>query len=197
MKRYPHTTKIQLVVMLAIAALAGRTTLADPTNSESTAAGTAPVKAKAMASTIFEEKWDGIASVAWLPKAPSTEVDKGIHVAKITTSKAGESNVVQVVLLPRTFAGKWVTVTTRVKGDKVSTRPNPYNGPKVGFHFKNAEGVDSYPQSDALPDGTFDWMDVKWRVLVPSNVASGEFGIGLENVQGTLLVAPISITAAD
>jgi hypothetical protein len=146
--------------------------------------------------TILDEHWDSSSSTTWLPQAPTTEVKDGLHAAKFTVLKADSSNVSSFVFSPSAIAGHWITVHTRVKGDGISTRPKPYNGPKIVFHLHCADGKDSWPQADALPDGTFDWKDVDWRLRVPDNVATAEFGIGLENVQGTLWMGPVTITAS-
>jgi lysophospholipase L1-like esterase len=146
------------------------------------------------AETITDEKWDGHSATSWLPANPSMETQEGIQVATFKTAATGISDVVQTVLIPGEIAGKWLTVKTRIKGIDISPRPQPYNGAKVCFHFHNAEGKDDYPQVISLPDGGFGWKNIEWRLRVPDNVVSGEFGIGLENVRGTLWVGPLTIT---
>jgi hypothetical protein len=141
----------------------------------------------------MDETWSNPPSLNWVPAPTVVQVD-GRNVAKIT-SQGADGAKFAVALDVAQFAGRTVTVHTRIKADSVSEPPKPWNGVKIMFRVRNAEGALDYPQ-DRQPGGTYDWKDIDWTVQIPANTVELDFTIGLEDVTGTVSYDAIKISTA-
>jgi hypothetical protein len=151
----------------------------------------APVAAAAEPIQI-DETWGETLRLAWNPVPPVAQED-GHGIAKITSDDATKNVTFGAPLNVQKFSGQTVKITTRVRADSISDKPNPWNGVKLMFHLRNAEGKLDYPQFK-LPTGTYPWTDVAWTVTVPENTVELYLTIGLEKVTGTACYDAIHIS---
>jgi lysophospholipase L1-like esterase len=160
------------------------------------ATGPAPAATPAAASdgqpVEVDETWSTPPVLAWDPM-PTIEQQDGRNVAKIFAATTAGAKC-QAPLDLSKFAGREVTIHTRIKADSVSEKPKPWNGIKLTLRIQNAEGKLDYPDYRP-PTGTFDWQDVTWKVRIPDNVVSVNLVIGLEDVSGTVWYDGIQISA--
>ncbi len=161
--------------------------LTDPASADRDSPRTAPSTAQ-----IVDEEWTGTSGLAW-SRSPLVETEDEHAVAKMINSTPGGSEMMTASLPVDALKGRWVTIEARVKGEGISIHPQPWNGPKLMLHFRNAEGKDDYPQAP-LPDGSFDWKDIRWRLRVPDNVIDVQLSLGLEAVRGTVWFGALRIS---
>jgi lysophospholipase L1-like esterase len=170
------------------------------------AAASAPAAAPAPAPTapttpdstpVVEEKenWGQPTDLKWIPEATVVQLD-GKNVAKASVTDATKDCKYGLVLNASEYAGRTITIKTRVKADSVSTPPQPYNGVKIMFRTQNAEGKVDFP-GYPMPVGTYDWQEVTWSMRVPDNTVQLWFYIGLEKVSGTVWYDSIDISAGN
>jgi lysophospholipase L1-like esterase len=139
-----------------------------------------------------DETWGATPDLPW-GTVPTIEQQDGKNVAKISSATTvGDKS--ETPLDISKFAGREVTIHTRVKADSVSEPPNVWNGIKLTLRLRNAEGALDYPDY-RFPAGTFDWKDVSWKLRIPDNIVGMDLMIGLENVSGTVWYDGIQITA--
>jgi lysophospholipase L1-like esterase len=167
-------------------------TTAPSAPTETVAAAPAPDAPVAAEPIQIDENWGDPLGLTWSPVPPLAQED-GHGIAKITSGDATKDVTFGAALNVQQFSGQTVTISTRVRADSVSDKPNPWNGVKLMFHVRNAEGKLDYPQFE-LPTGTFPWTDVKWSVPVPENTTELYLTIGLEKVTGTACYDAIHIS---
>lgn len=155
------------------------------------ASGPASAPADDVEPLILSEAWNGKSDIKWKPVP--TE-DQGML---MMTSDSAEGLVQTATVLPiERCAGRRLLFETRVRGENISDKPEPYNGVKLMLILLNAEGQLEYPQVD-LPVGSFDWQDVSWICSIPDNIVSAKLLLGLERVTGTVWFEPLKVSFAD
>jgi hypothetical protein len=153
-------------------------------------ASVSPSSKPPSAQAVLEEKWDGNSSPQWI----QIPAPKDAILAVCLHNETPQASAIITTAIPLdSIRGRWILVETKVKGEQIASRPHPWNGTKLVFGFTNAEGKSDYPQAP-LPDGTFDWRDVRWQVHVPINITKATLSLGLESVEGTVWFGPIRIS---
>ena len=173
-------------------AAAGPATASAATDSPAAASPAAATPVKAAEPVQIDETWGDPLRLAWSP-VPTLAQEDGHSVAKITSTDATTGATYAAPLNVSDFSGQTVKISTRVRGDSISDKPNPWNGVKLMLHVRNAEGKLDYPQFK-LPTGTFPWTDVAWTVQVPDNTVELYLTIGLEKVTGFVWFDAIHIS---
>ena len=147
------------------------------------------------AATTVEENWGTPLLLVWSPTVSPVK-EEGLDVLKVSSGKAETVISYSTVLDVAKFAGRKVRIQTRVKGISISEKPKSWNGVKLMFGMKNAEGKADYSQFP-LPAGSFDWIDVDWLTRIPDNTVSLRLILGLEQVTGSALFDAIHISTVD
>ncbi|BCM89278.1 endoglucanase C307 [Abditibacteriota bacterium] len=96
------------------------------------------------------------------PDAPSTMVNLDLPIEKLR--------------------GCQILIEAQVKAEGVSVPPQSWNGIKVMLHSKSPAG-DNWPQQN-LPQGSFDWQKVRYKVSIPADATEASLVLGLEAVTG-------------
>ena len=143
----------------------------------------ATVRAQAPAEPlVLEESWSGASPLRWTG-SPVIEEKDGRKALKLESKDAAVS-VNNLAQLPaEKCKGRKLVISTRVKAEDVSEKPQAYNGIKLMLVTVNAAGVKNYPQIP-LPSGTFGWKEVDWVVAVPADAVNVMLFLGLEKVSG-------------
>lgn len=116
---------------------------------------------------------------------------------EVLPSDATRNNKISFALPASVLRGTTIYASARIRAENVSSRVNPWNGPKLMFQIASGSNADTaYPQA-MIPDGSYDWREVGVLTSIPANVASVGFVIGLENVTGKLTVADLKITVIE
>ena len=136
---------------------------------------------------VLAENFDGAqAAQAWtLSEATRLQTIAGAagKVLEVErTSPEKPSAMVKLDLPAASLQGCQIIVEARVKAENVSAPPKPWNGIKVMLHAKSPSG-DIWPQGN-LPQGSFDWRPLRYRVLVPTEASEASLLLGLEEVTG-------------
>lgn len=105
-----------------------------------------------------------------------------IRVPKGAKDVSGQ-NCAYLKLDMKPFAGKGFHASVRVRGKDVSQPPQPYNGVKFMLYFKNAAGVEFWPDAE-IPKGTFDWREAAVVEDIPAGVTEGILRLGLQESSG-------------
>ncbi|MCL2622990.1 MAG: glycoside hydrolase family 5 protein [Planctomycetaceae bacterium] len=121
---------------------------------------------------------------------PSGTDQPVLKVLRTETQGAGSVSVT-TELPPEPFCGKRVSVTARLKAEKVSQPPNAWNGVKCMLHIVSPDG-DKWLQKDNLV-GTWDWQNVEFIAAIPPDATRVQLILGLENVTGTAWFDEITI----
>ncbi len=79
--------------------------------------------------------------------------------------------------------GCQITIRARVRAEKVSAKPNPWNGIKCMLPIDTPAGR-LWPQAP-IDTGTFDWREAAFSARVPQNATGLRIVLGLEEVTGT------------
>lgn len=142
---------------------------------------------------LFTENWDGSSGLKW---APSPKIESVGERSVLTVSLTREKGLLfHVVELPvEKIKGRKLTVETRIKGDSISVKPNPWNGVRIGLKLINAEGHTNLPQAMKVGVGSFDWIDTKWTYQIPDNIVTANLILGLDNVTGTVQFDSVKVS---
>ncbi len=120
--------------------------------------------------------WSGSAALE-----PGFESKQSVAMERFPSSGRGAATIVRKLPVEQ-FRGHTVLVSARVKADKVSAKPNPWNGIKFMLAIETAENK-QWPQA-AFDTGSFDWQRARFSVRIPNNATSATLYLGLENVTG-------------
>ncbi len=142
------------------------------------------------ATVIMEEKWDGHSGILW---SPTPTLEKGS--VKLVAKTTGSIGIDAVLPLDRCL-GHYLIVETTVRGEKISEKPQPYNGVKLMLGLVNAEGKQDFPQAE-LPVGSFEGKTVRWGFRIPDNIVSAKLHLGLEMVTGTVWFDALKISITE
>jgi endoglucanase len=144
----------------------------------------------------FSETFDAPSTLAatWSGSAIVTETHSSGHALKVSSASPATLSL-QASLPASAIAGRRVVVRGQVKGDSISTRPQPYNGVKITLVFTLQDGSTAYANQATVPDGTFDWRNFCFPVTVPANVAGARIKVGLEAVSGTAWFDELKVEA--
>ncbi|HEY8966603.1 MAG TPA: SGNH/GDSL hydrolase family protein, partial [Candidatus Methylacidiphilales bacterium] len=128
---------------------------------------------------VLAEDWSGKEGLlGWRP-APVLVDDGGKRLLKVASDDAAKTVIEKASLPAAQLAGRTVVLRTRVKGEGLTDKPQRWNGVKLMFRLRNAEGQTDFPQFH-LPVGTFDWTPVEWTIRIPDNIVDVELDLGLE-----------------
>ncbi len=153
---------------------------------------------------IFSESFDNTNAISLSPWSGTPLVTdtngtgRALMVYNPPVTNAVQNSQYFGVALPtntvQALAGRNIVINAQVKGSNISALPNPWNGVKVVLRYSmSVSNALYYYQINNLPAGTFDWMDVKEIINVPTNVTSAALYVGLEAVSGTAWIDNISI----
>jgi endoglucanase len=112
----------------------------------------------------------------------------GVQVAETATS------TVSIPLPAESMRGYLVRGSAWVRGERVGSPPNPWNGIKCMLAIETPDRK-LWPQAE-IGTGTFDWRRVAFTVRVPTNAQSAKLVLGLENVTGKVWFDDVKITVA-
>lgn len=107
---------------------------------------------------------------------------------------AAAGSTVSVALPAEAMRGYLVRGTAMVRAERVSARPNPWNGIKCMLAIETPERS-LWPQADIGTD-TFDWRRVAFTVRVPTNARSARLVLGLEQVAGRVWFDDVTFVVA-
>lgn len=141
---------------------------------------------------LLEERWGDPLLLSW-KKSPPVEEKDGKVTANISVPSPSQDAMYLASLDAAELRGQSLIVRTRVKGEGISEKPKAWNGIKLMFRVKDAEGQINYPQYK-LQTGTFDWMPIEWAIRIPDNAIIVDLSIGLEQVSGTVWFDAIQIS---
>lgn len=113
------------------------------------------------------------------------KLDAGHHSPRALRVEQGTAGQTATCFLPlpaEQLRGYSVYCSARVRAEKVSARPQPWNGIKVMLVIETPGGK-LWPQAD-LDVGTFDWRKAIFAVRVPKDATSVGLCVGLEQVTG-------------
>ncbi|MCD6064593.1 MAG: Endoglucanase, partial [Flavipsychrobacter sp.] len=100
------------------------------------------------------------------------------------------------VLLPvEKLRGATLKIKARIKAQKVSTPPRPWNGIKVMLHSV-LPWTDEYPQMP-VSSGSFDWRESEFLAFISPSVDTVRLVVGLEEVTGRVWYDRIEISIFD
>ena len=120
--------------------------------------------------------------------SPECRIDGNILTVTVPKDKAGglHAAITTVDLSP--FESVGFESTILVRGKDVSVPPQPYNGVKFMFHFRDKfNGTDQWPGA-MLPTGSFDWRmaSVGREKFAGTENNKGELVLGLQDSSGTV-----------
>lgn len=139
--------------------------------------------------TVLQENFDdGSPLVKW---SGTATLEQGYRGGRALCIAAG---IVSRPLEVSELKGRTVRLSAMVRGENVSSKPNPWNGIKYMLVIHTPEGT-QYPQAP-LGTGSFDWRATGFRVRIPGNATNITLVLGLEQVTGKVWFDDLKITAA-
>lgn len=93
------------------------------------------------------------------------------------------------------WRGTILTLSARLKADRVSEPAASYNGVKCMLHFKTPATGEHWVNPPGV-HGSFDWKTVTCRVLVPDDAAAADLHLGLQDASGTVWFSEVTLTVA-
>ena len=120
--------------------------------------------------------------------SPECRLEGSILTVTVPKDRAGglHSARTMVDLVP--FETEGFEATVRVRGADVTVPPQPYNGVKFMFHYRNKfGGAERWPGAE-LPTGDFGWRTatVAQEKFVGAEGGKGELVLGLQDSSGTV-----------
>src|SRR5208337_1539795 len=110
-------------------------------------------------------------------------------------SKANASGAVISRRLPvEALRGYRIRGSAMVRAERVSPKPNPWNGIKFMLITESQAG-NSYPQA-TLETGTFNWRRAGFTAHVPADTTNLTLVLGLERVTGKVWFDDLKLTVA-
>lgn len=143
---------------------------------------------------IFETGFEG-APAGW-SSAPKLDVGHASAQAVVIerTDAAGPSAMIVRELPAAAMRGCVIACSAWVKAEKVSERPQSWNGVKFMVPVEAPSGR-QWPQAK-IGTGSFDWMQARFTVRVPADAEKMSLMLGLEAVTGKVWFDDVKITIA-
>jgi hypothetical protein len=107
-------------------------------------------------------------------------------------NSAGRGTSVSRSLPVERVRGCQILIRSRVRAEKVSAKPNSWNGIKCMLAIEAPAGR-QWPQAQ-IDTGTFDWRDAVFSVRVPPDATGMTLVLGLEEVTGTVWFDDVRIS---
>lgn len=116
------------------------------------------------------------------------------NVLQISRTVTKDSALRSFALPAEKLRGKWIYLSADVKASDVSPKPQDWNGIKVMLKLETATET-RWPQI-AIPVGSFDFVRLSTRILVPPDTTSATLILGLEKVSGAVWFDNLRISVA-
>lgn len=165
------------------------------------AAGAAPSlpatgqPALAKGHVIFQSNFDAADSLKGWSVAPKLEPGyQSPQAACIEQSGTVRTPNLTRRLPVETLRGCTIRALAMVKAEKVSTRPNPWNGIKFMLAIETPDQK-HWPQAP-LETGTFDWKRAAFTTRIPTNATAATLILGLEQVTGKVWFDDVKFTVS-
>lgn len=144
----------------------------------------------------FAETFDSPSTLSshWSGATIVTDTHGSGYALKVVNSAVG-TTFLHATLPGSLLAGRHVVISGQVKGTAISTPPHPYNGAVINLVYQYADGTYSTSDQAEVPAGTFDWMNFCFPTVVPDNVVTVYFEVGLQSVMGTAWFDELKIEA--
>lgn len=107
---------------------------------------------------------------------------------------AAAASLADVALPVEAMRGYLVRGSAMIRAEKVTDRPNPWNGIKCMLAIETPDRK-LWPQAN-VETGTFDWRRVAFTARVPTNATSARLILGLEQVAGTVWFDEVKVVVA-
>ncbi|MBR2838468.1 MAG: acetylxylan esterase [Kiritimatiellae bacterium] len=130
--------------------------------------------------------------------SPECRLEGNILTVSVPKGKAGGLHAAITKVDLARFEQEGFEATVRVRGRDVTVPPQPYNGVKFMFHYRDKfNGADQWPGA-TLPTGSFDWRmaSAGREKFVGAEGGAGELVLGLQDSSGTVSfdLSTLSIT---
>ena len=180
---------IALVLGLALACAAGGPVPAERSEAGLSTSAAPPPEAAAPAvkagDLVFAADFEDAQALRAWSGSPRTDAGReGGRAVVVTCADAASAAAVTVPLPAAHLRGCKIIFSAYVKAEKVSDRPQPWNGVKFMAPIDSPSGR-LWPQG-AIPVGTFGWRRVVWQAFVPEDATVMTLVLGLERVTGTV-----------
>lgn len=146
----------------------------------------------ASAGVLFAEDFEGAASLeAWTPAIAKRDVGERGQALRVN-GDGKNASLAFLTLSTEKLNGKNILITMRASAKNISGKPKSGDGVKLFLETLDAEGVrESHPVQ--VPEGDFDWSDLRFSFAVPDNIVKARLGVGLDVASGTLWLDDLKI----
>ena len=120
--------------------------------------------------------------------SPECRVDGCILTVTVPKDLAGGLHAAKTTVDLAPFEDGGFEAAIRVRGEGVTVPPQPYNGVKFMFHYRNKSGGEEKWPGARLPTGDFGWRQASMRCEKFSGAegGKGELVLGLQDSSGTV-----------
>jgi hypothetical protein len=147
------------------------------------AACQSPTRFPGKGSVLFQAEFeDGDGLRGWSGAAVLERGYESAHAAALESTSAPSGAVASRRLSIEGLRGCKIRCSAMVRAERVSARPNPWNGVKLMLVVQGPGGA-TYPQAP-LETGTFDWRRAGFTAHIPVDTTNVTLVLGLEQVSG-------------